>query len=701
MTVADTVPADAPAYDLRPQPGRSLYVRAVERTSFRTDRPRVLMTVSTMDLEAGRGDVYVAIGLGRHLEHLGYEVLYAPPERWYELAAEADLVVSMVAEPKLVLDPTRLAPGSGRLIAWIRNNTFRWVGSGGLKLYDGVLCSSERTLEEVRRVFGGPAGTLRIGVDAALFAAGDGSERAGAVTTVNLWGRPRQTFDALAEIPPDFPLAIYGIQRGLTAELQPLAHGPVSYFVLPSLYRQAAVVLDDQQIANQAYGNVNSRIYEALAAGALPITNSRNGLDDVGLADIPVYSSSEELRSLVVEALEQPEGREELVAGLRRVVLARHTYEQRAAAFHEYVQKHRLLEARTESPTATIVGFHPDYRATNPFQDMLYSAAGDIVPVAVKQPAEVADAPRFGPNPGVFHLHWTATILGPAQTEAQARWLRGRFVESLDALKARGGRVLWTIHNILPHECRYPEIECELAQQIADRADAIHVMCEATIGAAAPFYRLPRDRTHVIPHPSYVGVYPNDIDQAAARARLKLADDVPVLLCLGQVRPYKGLERLIDAFAEASSKEPDLRLIVAGKPGRFTGVKPLMERCTAQPGVTTVFEEIPDDDLQLYFNACDVVVLPHAQVLNSGLAMLALSFGRPVVAPRTGCLEALVTPDIGTQFDPDGRDLAMALALSPRLRDERYRQAARAKATELSVERVSSRFGQLLAGLAG
>jgi beta-1,4-mannosyltransferase len=88
-------------------------------------------------------------------------------------------------------------------------------------------------------------------------------------------------------------------------------------------------------------------------------------------------------------------------------------------------------------------------------------------------------------------------------------------------------------------------------------------------------------------------------------------------------------------------------------------------RALARPGVRIELTDavVPDDELQLYFNACDVVALPFRQVLNSGSLLLAMSFGCPVVAPRLGSIPEVACPEGWHGYDPaDPGGLAGALA---------------------------------------
>ena len=73
-------------------------------------------------------------------------------------------------------------------------------------------------------------------------------------------------------------------------------------------------------------------------------------------------------------------------------------------------------------------------------------------------------------------------------------------------------------------------------------------------------------------------------------------------------------------------------------------------------------EYVPDDDVKLYFAACDVSVLPYAEALSPWEVMYSLSFGVPVVAPAAGCIPELVGPREGLLYDPNRSDgLAEAL----------------------------------------
>lgn len=632
----------------------------------------VAFAVSTDDLTRGRGDVFAAAGLGLALHERGWGVRLLVPGSWDDLDG-VDVLVAMLAEPSLGLDPT-LVPSRVRTVAWVRNNVPTWR-SRGVWLHDVVLASSERTAEVLAEGLGSAVPVLPIGVDTALFVPGD-VERHGVVATTNQFSAdaPRPTFTALEHTGVTFPLALHGVHRGLPAVLEPYAAGPVDHLALPRLYGSSLLVLDDRQGPNRTHGNVNARVFEALACGALPVCDTDIGLHELGLGDVPSWSAADELTSTVEALLADPDTTARRAARLRSVVQQRHGWDRRAERFEQLLDPAPV--ASEPRPSGVLVVQAPDYRATNPYQDLLHAelTAPDWVSTTTDVDRLTAPRPRMSGQPHVLHLHWTAPVLGPAADARDARRRADRFLAGLDAAGDRGARLVWTVHNALPHDAAHPAVELELRQAIADRATLVHVMCDDTPAAIAPV-RLDPARTVTVPHGAYVDVHADQLDRAAARRRLGLASSSTVVLALGQVRPYKGLDELLDAWDAAGAAAQGAELVVAGQPVNHPGVAELRERADHAAGVHLHLGRVDDDDLQVFLGAADVAVLPHVRALNSGLVGLAHAFGLAVIAPRRGCLPAHVAPGASRVHEPGA--LAGALADLGDLRTTAVRRAAR------------------------
>jgi beta-1,4-mannosyltransferase len=368
----------------------------------------------------------------------------------------------------------------------------------------------------------------------------------------------------------------------------------------------------------------------------------------------------------------------------------------------------RAVDALTATPPRQRVwlGYFPDWRATNPYLEMLYcrATAAGVAAVPVANPALVSPLAFTGDHvgPALLHLHWSDAVAQSAPDEATA-WARARMLDQrLAQFQSAGGRVVWTVHNARPHDLRFPGAEDLVLATLAARADVVHVMCAATLDAVRPDYEIPSGKVLVHPHPSYLGWYPDAVSRSAARQRLGLPADVPVALAFGQVRPYKGLEALLDALDDPLVARTGLTAVVAGQPGNVAGVAELVQRCREHPRVLARFGTVPADELQVYFRAADVCVLPYVRILNSGTLMAALTFGTPVVAPDQGCLPGTVDGSFASLYDPDADGaLARALADLGRLRTPQARAAARARAEQLEPGGSSSEFLDALLGQLG
>jgi Glycosyl transferases group 1 len=286
--------------------------------------------VSTTSFGEGRGDLFVATGLGRYLRRRRFSVGYLDEGNWYQSSPDARWVVAMMP----AFRPSRSATGP-KIVGWARNEFMNWLTHPELDQFDAILCSSNAAAAELEQFFAGPVHVLPVGVDLELFQPdpGNAGHRGGVVSTVNQWGRERDVYRALRSMPINFPLRIHGQSAGLPLDLAHYDQGPVHFFELPKVYWGARVVLDDFNRTTTAWGAVNSRVFEAIAAGALPVTNSDRGLDSLGLADVPSYNAPEDLNPLVDRLLGDPDGTEALVGKLAAVVRERHTFEARAGDF--------------------------------------------------------------------------------------------------------------------------------------------------------------------------------------------------------------------------------------------------------------------------------------------------------------------------------------------------------------------------------
>jgi beta-1,4-mannosyltransferase len=299
--------------------------------------------------------------------------------------------------------------------------------------------------------------------------------------------------------------------------------------------------------------------------------------------------------------------------------------------------------------------FVPDYTGGNPYQanlaaaleaDVTYGRGGARLPVVA---ALLAD------DVAVLHVHWLNTFLGGDTRRGTALRCTLLVVRLLVA-RLTGTAVVWTVHNVTMHERDYPRLEYWFKRAFVRTGvcDRLVVHCEWAVDALVATLDLPesvRDRVDVVPHGHYIDSYPNDCSRSEARASLGIDESATVFLFFGLIRRYKGVTDLVDAFRAADL--PDARLLLAGNPTTDALERELRERARADDRIHTALEFVPDDEVQVYMNAADAVVLPFRRVTTSGSAVLALSFGRALVVPPAGCLPELLDERGTVFYDPD------------------------------------------------
>lgn len=252
-------------------------------------------------------------------------------------------------------------------------------------------------------------------------------------------------------------------------------------------------------------------------------------------------------------------------------------------------------------------------------------------------------------KPDLIHLQWQHPLFTARSLPlAMARTLE-LFLQWF-TLRLVGVRFVWTVHNVVGHERRLSTWELRACRILARAVDRIVVHCAAAVPIVASAYRMSAEQIAVVPHGHYGDWYPQLLGKTEAREILDLPDTARVFLYFGLVREYKGLDRLLEAFA--CLKTEDVRLILAGQAFLESLSHALTAQAAADPRVEARFEFLPDDLLITYLSACDLVVLPYRDILISGSAILAAQCARPILAPSVGCLREFPA-EASIQYNPE------------------------------------------------
>lgn len=277
-------------------------------------------------------------------------------------------------------------------------------------------------------------------------------------------------------------------------------------------------------------------------------------------------------------------------------------------------------------------------------------------------------------GPSILHIHW----LFPGKDPLRSLLRRARHRRILRSAPDLGWKVVWTAHNVRPHDGG--EAGERLHRALAAAADGIIAHTKAARDEIRRTYALRSGvEIAVIPHGHFRDAYAAPPPRAEARRRLGLDAGRPVFLAFGQVRPYKGFEGLVDAFRRSAL---DAALVVAGKPSSPAIARALRAAAGADPRIRLDLRFVPDADVPPLFAAADRVVLPFERITTSGSAILALGFDRPLVLPDLPTLRE-TAGDRAAEYFAAAADLVPALERALRRDAAAASAAARARADAL------------------
>lgn len=334
---------------------------------------------------------------------------------------------------------------------------------------------------------------------------------------------------------------------------------------------------------------------------------------------------------------------------------------------------------------------------TNPYQTLLYEAMAASRPdlevsysrhhrILGSLPLMTSMISKRLQGYRLLHIHWSSFWLsrGRRFSKHAASLL---LPLTIYLAKLLGFRLVWTVHNVLPHEPQALD-DVKAARFLSRSVDAKIVLSRSTIQDMRRC-GLDVDRVSVIPHGNYFGAYPDVITRSAARDRLAVRDEEILVLFFGYIRPYKGVSDLLSAFDRLQC--PAAKLLLAGRIADLA-LRREIHRATKNSNVVAHEGHVSDENVAVYFRASDVVCLPFRTVANSGSALLALSFARPIIAPRSGSLSALPS-NVGYLYDPlspGALDRALAEAIGDHDGRAERGRAARAYASTLRWDEIAA-----------
>lgn len=285
-------------------------------------------------------------------------------------------------------------------------------------------------------------------------------------------------------------------------------------------------------------------------------------------------------------------------------------------------------------------------RRENPYNALLFTALQKIG-VDVKEFS--VQRLLFGPHADVLHMHWAPTSRIRGNSRRRVKRTSLELMLLLRAARLRGMKIVWTAHDIGAHDRRvHEDLEKPYWTRVAYYLDALISLSATALDQVRNRYpALNTVPAFITRHGHYCGAYPRTVGPAASRAMLGISPDATVYAFVGQLRPYKNLPALLRAFRNVS--DPNAVLVIAGMLKLDDTRAEFDELAAADTRVKVFGGFIDDESMQLYLEAADLVVLPYRDILNSGSAILAVSFDRPVLVPAHGSMIELAS-DVGSDW---------------------------------------------------
>jgi glycosyltransferase involved in cell wall biosynthesis len=229
--------------------------------------------------------------------------------------------------------------------------------------------------------------------------------------------------------------------------------------------------------------------------------------------------------------------------------------------------------------------------------------------------------------------------------------------------KNKVSKIICIADNIIPHEKRIGDTA--LTNYFIKPVDAFITLSKKV---ASDLKTFSNKKVITVQHPLY-DHFGEKMDKNLARKKLGLPADEPIILFFGFIRKYKGLDLLLQAMAILqfeqlnNTKKTMPKLIIAGE--YYDDAKyytDLIESLGIQDLIYAFTHFIPNDDVQLYLNACDFVIQPYRHATQSGVTPLAYHFEKPILVTNVGALPEMVLEDkSGIVAEPTAASIAQGI----------------------------------------
>jgi D-inositol-3-phosphate glycosyltransferase len=211
--------------------------------------------------------------------------------------------------------------------------------------------------------------------------------------------------------------------------------------------------------------------------------------------------------------------------------------------------------------------------------------------------------------------------------------------------KMLGKKLVFTIHNVNAgvrdaNDTLLNRLSLKFKYMIADH---IIVHTEKMKLQMICDFNIDEKKISVIPHGINAVIPQTNLTSAQARNKLQIDPNDKVLLFFGNIAPYKGLKILAHALIKLKRELTTFKLIIAGKAtgneAHWDEIKSIINKNQLSDYVIERIRFIPDEEVEIYYKAADVLILPYNYIFQSGVLFVSYGFGLPAIATDVGSLK--------------------------------------------------------------
>ena len=296
----------------------------------------------------------------------------------------------------------------------------------------------------------------------------------------------------------------------------------------------------------------------------------------------------------------------------------------------------KIIFDRTQ-PNLQIIQFTPD-NSKNPY----FTMVGDEL---IKRGIDFKYIDNFQKimeiiekKPTIIHFHQLSPFYH-ANNKENTLIKAYQLLDNIKHLKDHGGKIVYTMHNPLPHNRIFTDIDKIINKEMYILSNHIIVL-----GPSAKETILKNERINTpitaIKHVSFREFYGKKPNKQSVKRKIGLPTNSIIFGNIGSIKPYKGLEFIIKSFiklSESQNYNKKLHLLIAGYAHDTEYITSLKENYTHKD-ITIINQDLNNTELIEYISTLDYSIFAFNDIWASGSVVLSISYGIPVIVPDIGCM---------------------------------------------------------------